>query len=102
MKHIIAKFKPSKVCAFAVSLGGSVFSHVLTEIKVDGSVLMNVPMNFPKVMDQMKNGFGGYLDRAMGDKLNKTIIPHGDNSKMIEAFKSSHNIDLVKVISDLN
>ena len=62
-------------------------SHALTEIKVDGAVIMNAPINFPKVMDHVKTGFGGYLDRAFGAEFIKTLQPHQLNEQVILAFK---------------
>jgi hypothetical protein len=51
-------------------------THVLAEMDFDGVVLMNVPMIFPKVIDQFRTAFGGYLNWAMGTELKKTIMPH--------------------------
>ena len=94
MKHIIKKYQPSKVCVFAVSLGASVAAHLLTEIKVDGAVLLNTPINLPKVMHQIKTGFAGLLNKSMSDEIRRTLIPHKNNQKIVDAFKDSHGIDL--------
>ena len=79
MKYIIKKYQPSRLCVIGVSLGASVVAHVLTEIKVDGAVLLNTPINLPKVMHQIKKGFGGILNKSMSDEIRRTLTPHQDN-----------------------
>jgi predicted alpha/beta-fold hydrolase len=101
IQHLVESLKPSKVYVIGVSLGGSVLSHALTEIKVDGAVIMNAPINFPKVMDHVKKGFGGYLNRAFGAEFIKTLLPHQSNEEIIKAFKIKHRLDLRKLISNL-
>ena len=62
---------------------------------------MNAPINFPKVMDHVKKGFGGYLNRAFGAEFIKTLLPHQSNEEIIQSFKKEHKLDLRKLISNL-
>ena len=84
-----------------ISLGGSVLSHALTEVKVDGAVIMNAPINFPTVMDHIKKGFRGYLNWAFGAEFIKTLLPHQSNEEIIQSFKKEHKLDLRELISNL-
>jgi predicted alpha/beta-fold hydrolase len=78
--YLKEKLNPSKVYVLGMSLGASVMAHVLTEIEVDGAVLMNTPIIFPNVISQISKAFGGFLNKATGEELNKTIMRHQNNT----------------------
>ena len=101
INHLIESLKPSKVFLLGISLGGSVLANALAEIKVDGAVIMNAPINKTITMQHIKNGFGGYLNYAFGAEFLKLLLPHQHNEEIVEAFKKEHDLDLLKLIADL-